>query len=96
MAHYVVVQLEPTDEEALKRYYEHGGAAVRKHGGTPIAGGAGKRVLEDNGGGIPASVLLTFPDEAAALAWIEDPELAEVHALRRKGAKTTITLLPPT
>ena len=94
MPAYVVVQLAPKDEETLKRYYEVGGAAVRKHGGKPLAGGPAKQVLEDNGGGIPAHVLLSFPDEAAARAWIEDPELADTHAMRRAGAHTTITLLP--
>ncbi|WP_373050399.1 DUF1330 domain-containing protein [Thalassovita aquimarina] len=95
MTHYVVVQMDPKDPETLQQYYKVGGAAVKKHGGYPIAGGADKTVLEDNGGGIPAHVLLAFPDADAATGWIEDPELAEVHALRRKGAHTTITLLPP-
>lgn len=95
MPHYVVVQLAPKDETALSEYFKHGGAAVKKHGGTPIAGGAANTVLEDNGGGIPAKVLLEFPDADAARAWINDPELADVHALRRKGAHTTITLLAP-
>ena len=52
-------------------------------------------MLEENGGGTPASVLLTFPSGEAAQAWIDDPDLADVHNLRRTGANTTITLLPP-
>jgi len=95
MTHYVVVQLAPTDEAKLAEYFKVGGDAVKKHGGAPIAGGPNGKVLEDNGGGTPAKVLLSFPDGDAAQAWIDDPELAEVHALRRTGAKTTITLLPP-
>jgi len=91
---YVVVQLAPVDEAVLKDYFAVGGDAVKKHGGRALAGGPGKAVLEDNGGGTPAHVLLTFPDVAAAHAWIDDPDLAGVHALRRNGARTTITLLP--
>ncbi len=94
MPAYVVVQLAPKDDTLLKRYYAVGGGALRKHGGTPLAGGPEKQVLEDNGGGIPAHVLISFPDAAAARAWIDDPDLAEIHALRRAGAHTTITLLP--
>lgn len=94
MTAYVVVQLEPKDEAKLQAYYKLGGAAVKKHGGTAVAGGPGKTVLEDNGGGIPAHVLLMFPDAEAAQGWINDPALAEVHAMRRSGAHTTITLLP--
>jgi uncharacterized protein (DUF1330 family) len=95
MTHYVVVQLAPKDEAVLQRYFERGGEAVRKHGGKPIAGGPDVAVLEDNGGGIAARVLLSFPSAEAAHDWIDDPELAEVHDLRRRGAQTTITLLPP-
>lgn len=96
MTHYVVVQLAPTNEETLKRYYAVGGAAVKKHGGQAIAGGLEVKVLEENGGaGAPVKVLLGFPSAEAAQSWIDDPELAEVHALRRSGAETKITLLPP-
>ena len=95
MTHYVVVQLAPKDENTLKRYFAVGREAVEKNGGKPIAGGPDRAVLEDNGGGTAASVLLSFPSGEAAHAWINDPDLAEVHSLRRTGADTTITLLPP-
>ena len=95
MTHYVVVQLAPKDQETLEKYFKVGGAAVKKHGGFPIAGGAEKQVIEDNGGGVPAHVLLAFPDADSVMAWMEDPELAEVHALRLAGAVTTMTMLPP-
>jgi len=95
MPHYVVVQLAPKDQPTLDEYFKVGGAAVKKHGGQPIAGGPNAEVLEDNGGGIPAKVLLSFPDAESAHAWMNDPELAEVHALRRNGGHTTMTLLPP-
>ncbi len=93
MTHYVVVQLAPKDADTLAAYLKVGGAAVAKHGGEHIAGGPENKVIEDNGGGTPARVLLTFPSAEAAEAWIDDPELADVHALRRDGAHTTITLL---
>lgn len=95
MSHYVVVQLTPKDPALLERYFAVGRAAIEKHGGTAIAGGPDRKVLEDNGAGDPASVVLTFPSGEAAEAWINDPDLAEVHDLRRTGANTTITLLPP-
>lgn len=94
MSSYVVVQLVPKDQEALQAYFKIGGDAVKKHGGAAIAGGPGKEVLEDNGAGAPAHVLLSFPDDAAARNWINDPDLSDAHALRQAGAQTTITLLP--
>ena len=95
MTYYVVVQLAPRNQKTLDAYFEVGGAAVKKHGGFPIAGGPGKCVIEDNEGGVPAHVLLGFPNRESVAAWMEDPELEQVHALRKAGAKTTITLLPP-
>ena len=95
MTHYVTVQLEVTDPEMMQQYRERGFEPVKKHGGEMIAGGPGCEVLEENGGGAPASVLLAFPSAEAARAWAQDPEFAEVYALRRRAAKTTITLLPP-
>ncbi len=95
MTHFVVVQLTPKNTEILDRYLAVGRAAVEKHGGTAIAGGPDRKVLEENGAGDPASVLLSFPSGAAAESWINDPDLKDVHDLRRNGANTTITLLPP-
>lgn len=95
MDHYVVVQLTPKEPELLQKYFAVGRAAVEKHGGQAIAGGPDRVVLEENGAGDPASVLLSFPSKEAAQAWMDDPELADVHDLRRRGAATTITMLPP-
>lgn len=95
MPHYVVVQLTPKDPETLDAYRARGKEPVVAHGGRQIAGGPGTEVLEDNGAGTPAAVLLEFPSAEAARGWINDPDYAEVHALRRAGAHTTITLLPP-
>lgn len=95
MTHYVAVQLAPKDNEILAQYLKLGGDAVKKHGGKAIAGGPDIKVLEENGAGPATKVLLAFPSAHAAQAWMDDPELAEVHALRRAGAMTTMTLLPP-
>ncbi len=95
MPSYAVIQLIETDTEALAEYRAVAGAALKKHGGAPLAGGPGSEVLEDFGAGSTANVIVTFPDAEAARAWINDVDLADVHAMRRKGARTTITLLPP-
>ena len=39
------------------------------------------------------AVLLSFPDREAALGWIEDPEFAEVHALRRAAGDISTILI---
>ncbi len=95
MTHYVTVQVDVTDPEAMARYRELGYAPVLKHGGKMIAGGPGSEVLEDTGAGTPASVLLAFPDAGAVRDWMDDPEASEVHTLRRKAARSVVSLLPP-
>ena len=95
MTHYVVIQTIPQDAEALAAYREGALAAVQKHGGDRFAGGPGTQTLEDTGAGTTEVIIASFPSAEAAQTWMDDPALAELHALRRKGAKTTIVLLPP-
>lgn len=92
MPAYVTVQIEIVDEEAWGAYRKVGGPAVKKHGGKVLSAGRAQ-VLHEAGVGRNPSVLLEFPDTAAARAWLDDPELAEAHALRNKGANATVTLL---
>ncbi|MDN3718696.1 DUF1330 domain-containing protein [Roseibium salinum] len=40
------------------------------------------------------TALLSFPNLEAAQAWRDDPDLADIHALRNKGGKSTIVVLP--
>lgn len=94
MPAYVTVQLEITDPDAFAEYRQVAGAALAKHGAKPISAGHAE-TLYDAGLGASPSVLLEFADADAAHAWIADPEIAQVHALRNKGAKATLTLLPP-
>ncbi|MEM7177828.1 MAG: DUF1330 domain-containing protein [Pseudomonadota bacterium] len=94
MTAYVTVQLEITDQEVFGEYRQHAVAALAKHGGRPVKL-AGSETLHDAGIGPSPSVLLAFPDAASVRAWIHDPDLAEVHALRNRGARATITLLEP-
>lgn len=94
MPAYVTVQLKITDPDAFDRYRKSAGPALAKHGARPVSAGQAE-VLHDADVGTPPSVLLEFPDAGAARAWIADPEIAEVHAMRNRGAAVTLTLLPP-
>lgn len=94
MPAYVTVQLDITDAETFDTYRKVGGPAVAKHGGRPLSAGRAT-ILHDAQNGTAPSVLLEFRDAAAAHAWMDDPELAEVHALRNRGALATVTLLEP-
>jgi uncharacterized protein (DUF1330 family) len=95
MPHYVSVQITVKDPEALETYRGKAMDALAKHGGAPFAGGPQAEVLEDTGAGPATALVIEFPDGDAARGWINDPDLADIHALRQKGAQTMITLLPP-
>ena len=93
MPAYVTVQIAMKDAEAFDAYRKVAGPALGKHGAKPVSAGQAE-VLHDAGIGIAPSVLLEFADADAARAWIADPQIADVHALRNKGADVTLTLLP--
>lgn len=95
MPHYVTIQIDVHDPETIAAYRDRAIEPVARHGGMMIAGGPDCEVLEDTGAGRPVSVLLSFPNAAAVRGWLEDPEFRALHALRRKAAKTVITMLPP-
>ncbi|MEM8754232.1 MAG: DUF1330 domain-containing protein, partial [Pseudomonadota bacterium] len=77
----------------LAVYRERAGDALSAHGGAAVAGGPAAEALEGAPEGL--YVLLRFPAAEAARAWIKNPDLAEVHALRREAAEVTTMLLPP-
>jgi len=82
------------DQDALAEYFKVGGAAVAKHKGRAFAGGPETKVLQE-ASGPTEGVVLEFPSAQHAEDWLSDPELADVHALRDKGADVTILSLPP-
>tara|TARA_B100000676_G_scaffold266345_1_gene279951 strand:+ start:5889 stop:6224 length:336 start_codon:yes stop_codon:yes gene_type:complete len=91
----VVGVVEIQDADTFGKYVTVAGDAVEKHGGR-IVGRAmpSDGSLEDTGAASKALfVLLEFPAEDNAQAWMSDPELKSVHEMRRGGAKTTLRLI---
>jgi uncharacterized protein (DUF1330 family) len=90
---YAYASLTVTDPEALANYREKAGAALAKHGGKVEVATAAARAI-DGAPVIPdAAALLSFPDAESALAWSNDPTLADVHTLRRSAGASDIVLL---
>lgn len=90
---YAVFKANVTNPDALASYRDQAGAALAKHGGkveqatpTPIA--------LDGTPDLPSiAAILSFPDQDAARAWLDDPDLADLHTLRRSAGQTEIMLL---
>jgi uncharacterized protein (DUF1330 family) len=83
-----------TDKETLGAYRERAAEALAKHGGSVVAADPAPLVLETASDKPDLAALLSFPTVEAAKAWREDPALTAVHALRNKGGKSTIVVLP--
>ena len=86
MSHYALVTMVVKDNEKLSQYLAVGGPAVAKHGGRPIAGGPAAEALQQPHG-VTRGVVLEFAKAENIQAWLDDPELADVHALRDAAAE---------
>lgn len=90
---YAYVKLTVTNPKALAEYRDVAGAALAKHGGK-VESGAMEFTVLDGAPDMPnAAAVLSFPNKEAAIAWSNDPELADVHALRRSAGGSDILLL---
>jgi len=90
---YAYVNMNITNPESLGQYREVAGAALQKHGGAVLAAGKDNMTIEGAHKAPDMAAILSFPDRAAAMAWINDPELAPVHALRRGAGDVSIILI---
>lgn len=90
---YAYAKLTVTDPEKLEAYRPLAGEALARHGGK-IEVATRDTVAIDGRPDLPdVAALLSFPDRDAALAWINDPDLADIHALRRGAGASDIVLL---
>ncbi|MDT0619720.1 DUF1330 domain-containing protein [Salinisphaera sp. P385] len=90
---YALLQLNVTDADALAAYREKAAEALARHGGKVEAAAPQPTILEGERAAPDIAGVLSFPDRESALAWIDDPDLQELHALRRKGAESNIVLV---
>ncbi|WP_282096649.1 DUF1330 domain-containing protein [Epibacterium ulvae] len=89
---FAYVNLIVTNPESLATYREKAGDALARHSGKVVAAAPSQTVLEgDAETGL--GVILEFATTDNAKAWIADPDLADVHALRKGAGNSTITLL---
>ncbi|WP_246139480.1 DUF1330 domain-containing protein [Falsiphaeobacter marinintestinus] len=90
---YAVFKAIVTNPEALAAYRDQAGAALARHGGKVEQASATPEALDGKPTIPSVTAILSFPDADAARAWINDPELAELHDLRRSAGQTEIMLL---
>lgn len=89
----LIALMKILDAEKLATYRSRAAAALKRHGGSLHAAGAVAETLEGAPMAADTAAVLSFPDAEAARGWINDPELAETHALRRGSGESTIVML---
>jgi len=90
---YALFKAKITNPDSLAKYREKAGAALAVHGGKVETGTQDATALDGHPDMPDLAALLSFPDKAAALAWINDPDLTDLHELRRGAGETEILLL---
>ena len=90
---YATVHISISDKDSLSAYREKAGDALVKHGGAVLSAAPSPTLLEGDTPAPDMAAVLSFPDRDSALAWINDPELTEVHALRRGAGNSVIVLV---
>lgn len=90
---YAYAQLNVTNPEAMAQYRAVAGEALARHGGKVESASSDVIALDGTPSVPPVAALLSFPDKKSALGWINDPDLKEVHALRRSAGTSDILLM---
>jgi len=90
---YAYARLTVIEPDALAQYRDVADNALAKHGGRVVTAAREFNVLDGSPDAPDVAAILSFPDRDAALAWSNDQELADVHALRRGAGKSDILLL---
>ncbi|MBO6917190.1 MAG: DUF1330 domain-containing protein [Rhizobiaceae bacterium] len=90
---YAYVHLNITNPDSLAKYRDVAGQALAKHEGTLVSASKDVALLEGSIETPNMAAILSFPDKEKALAWINDDDLQDVHALRRNSGQSTIHLM---
>jgi len=90
---YAYAKLTVNNPDALAQYRDVADAALGKHGGKVESAVRDFTVLDGAPDKPGVAALLSFPDRQSAIAWSTDPELADVHALRRSAGASDILLM---
>jgi len=93
MTAYALVTITLTDKDAFAHYRSLAGPAMAKHQASPIAVSSEAQVIEGEGPAPDVTVILEFPDRDHALGWINDPDIANVHAARNASGTSHIILM---
>ena len=89
MSAYMIVDLDVHEQQGFQEYRAGVPALIAKHGGEYLVRGGDFEVIE--GDWQPHRlVLFRFPDRKAIRSFHDDPEYAELKALRQRTSSTIV------
>ena len=96
---YLVANLEVHDEARYREYERGFFPILKKHGGSFLTFDDAAVTFEGSSPRAGRMILFTFPSEANARAWFDDPEYQALSEHRRAGTElaflTMVHGLPP-
>ena len=93
MTAYVVVDTEVLEPEQYEGYKAAARPIAERYGGEYLARGGEMRVDDDDLWSPSRMVVVSFPDMAAANAFLDSEEYAPVKDLRHRYAKSTVVVV---
>ena len=92
MAAYLIVDIDVHDTDAYQTYVGQVPPLVARHGGEYLVRGGRHETVE--GDWAPKRlVVLRFPDETAARAFLDDPDYAPVKAIRHAASASQMVMV---
>ncbi len=88
MAAYIIFEMDEWDSSFREAYGPPTKALLEKHGGRVLAASRESKNIEGDRAAQTVTILIEFPDEAAASAWYNDPDYQPLIELRNTGSKT--------
>ena len=92
MPAYVLGDLYVTDTAQFDAYRIRGTASIAQYGGRMLAAGGNAELLD--GTPVPElTIIIEFPDAAAARRWYRSPEYQAARAIRLKSSLGRVFLI---
>ena len=87
MSLYALNLFDLEENDLYRRYSRRSPAAVAKHGGRVVALGRLDGALAGDAEPRKVMILVEWPSKEAFDAFLDDPELADLHPLREDGTE---------
>jgi uncharacterized protein (DUF1330 family) len=91
MTAYIVGSFHVHDPEGFAPYAPASAQSIQPHGGEVVVADVSSEVIE--GEPLPVTVVMRFPDKAAAHAWYNSEEYQAVRPIRQASAHGTLVLV---